>query len=418
METGDGLLQFELSTISGEVVRVLLSAYACEPNKGSEPEIGWQRALHMQAHVDEVWVITRANNKAAIEADPLSRGSGLHFIYYDSPRWMQVLKRRSWFLPFYFVCWQWGAYRVAALHHREKRFDRVYHVTLSGMLPGSFMGRLGIPFIVGPVAGGERAPLRLRRSMPASCKIRELLRDLGIFLQRYSPLTTAAFSAAHRIYVTTPESLRLVQPRWHSRTQIHLSIAILGLAVERNLRVLPASPRFVFVGRLLHWKGVHFAIRALAVAKRTVPAATIALIGTGPDEPWLRCVAKKEGVIDAVEFAGHLPRQQLMASLQSYTALLFPSLHDSGGSAVLEALQRGVPVICLDLGGPGMMVDASCGIVVSTAHADEAQIVTNIANAMISLASMPVEESSLLSAGAIARANELSWARLTECIVE
>ena len=120
---------------------------------------------------------------------------------------------------------------------------------------------------------------------------------------------------------------------------------------------------------------------------------------------------------EAVEFAGQLPREQLLGSLQSYTALVFPSLHDSGGFVVLEALQRGVPVVCLDLGGPGVMVNESCGIVVPTAGADEARVVDGIASAMISLARMPAAELQRLSAGAIARANELSWPRLTESIV-
>jgi len=60
------------------------------------------------------------------------------------------------------------------------------------------------------------------------------------------------------------------------------------------------------------------------------------------------------------------------------------------------------------------MVNESCGFVIPTAHADEAQVVTEVANAMISLASMSATELERLSQGAIARANELSWASLTE----
>jgi glycosyltransferase involved in cell wall biosynthesis len=399
-------------------MRVLLSAYACEPNKGSEPEIGWQRALHMVAHADEVWVLTRANNQAIIEADPLSHAPGLHFIYYDLPRWLLRLKKQAWFLPVYFILWQWRAYRVVARRHRGKPFDYVYHVTFSGMQAGSFMGRLGIPFVIGPIAGGERAPLRLRRGMPFRGQASELLRDLGILLQRYSPLTCTALAAAERIYVVTPDSLRMVLPKWHHKTQVHLSVAIRSQTFPQTERRPPAAlPRFVFAGRLLHWKGAHFAIRALAEARRTVPEATLTLVGSGPDERWLRALARRCGVADAVEFSGQLPRQQLLGSLPGYTALVFPSLHDSGGFVVLEALQNGVPVVCLDLGGPGVMVNESCGIVVPTAGADEAQVVDGIANAMISLALMPAAERQRLSAGAIARANELSWPRLTESIV-
>jgi glycosyltransferase involved in cell wall biosynthesis len=372
----------------------------------------------MTAHADEVWVLTRSNNQGVIEADPQSHIPGLHFIYYDLPRWALSLKKQSWFLPIYFILWQWGAYRLASRQHREKRFDCVHHVTFSGVLAGSFMGRLKIPFIVGPIGGGERAPLRLRRSMPIRGKASELLRDLGIIFQRYSPLTCATLASAERIYVSTPDSLRLVKTKWHPKTEVLLSIATCSSAAKPTKRQPSLFPRFVYFGRLLHWKGVHFAIRALAETRRTIPEATLTLFTGGPDERWLRSVAKRFGVADAVEFAGHIPcRQKLLDSLHSYTAFIFPSLHDSGGMVVIEALSEGLPVICLDLGGPGIMVNASCGIVVPAAHMDEAQVVTGIAGAMISLGKMTATEHESLSAGAIARANELSWARLTELIV-
>jgi glycosyltransferase involved in cell wall biosynthesis len=367
----------------------------------------------MLPFADEVWVLTRSNNQAVIEVDPQSYTSGLHFIYFDLPKWALKLKKQAWFLPVYFILWQWGAYRLAARLHRDKPFDYVYHVTFASMQSGSLMGRLGIPFVIGPIAGGERAPLRLRRSMPIRGKAVELLRDLGILFQRYSPLTRPAFAAAERIYVTTPDSLRLVPYKWHSKTAVQLAIGTQGRAMLNDARRPPDSPRFLFAGNLLYLKGVHLAIRALAQARATIPDATLTIIGDGLAEAWLRSVAKQCGVAHAVEFAGRVPRKQLIDSLQCYTALVFPSLHDTGGLVVLEALSEGLPVICLDLGGPGIIVNGSCGIVIPTAHANEAQTVTGIANSMVSLGEMSATELERLSMGAIARANELSWAGLS-----
>lgn len=397
-------------------MKILLSAYACEPGKGSEPEVGWQRALHARAIADEVWVLTRANNQAVIEADPLSHVAGLHFIYYDLPGWALKLKKRAWFFPIYCILWQWKAYCLAVRYHRDKSFDCVCHVTFVSMKYGSFMGRLGIPFVIGPVAGGERASMRLRRSMPISGKSFELLRDLGIVLQRYSPLTRQAYAAAKRIYVTTPSSLWLIPPKWRVKTEVHLAIGTQGHAVKNKAQKPPGFPRFVFAGNLLFLKGVHLAIRALAQAKAEIPEAKLTLVGDGPAMRWLQNISKRLGIAEAVDFVGRVPRQQLTASLQSYTAFVFPSLHDSGGMVVLEALSEGLPVVCLDLGGPGFMVNKTCGIVVPTANSGEAQTVTGIANAMIALGTMPAAEWERLSKDAVARANELSWAKLTEDI--
>ena len=101
-------------------LRILISAYACEPRKGSEPGIGWQWALAHAAAGHEVWVLTRANNRAAIE-DALQHhpSPGLHFVYHDLPRWMRWWKRGGRGVRLYYLLWQWGAYRLARILCRE-----------------------------------------------------------------------------------------------------------------------------------------------------------------------------------------------------------------------------------------------------------------------------------------------------------
>lgn len=397
-------------------MRVLLSAYACEPDRGSESEVGWQWAMHMLAYADEVWVLTRLNNKEVIEANSTCHSTKLHYIYYDLPKWALKLKKQNWFLPVYAMLWQWGAYRLTLKHHNATPFDIVYHVTFVSMMYGSFMGRLGIPFVIAPIAGGDRAPFRLRRSIPFRGYTTELVRDLRILLQRCNPLARLAFASAERIYVATSSSLRLVPAKWRYKVVAHLAVATQGHAMYTGARKPLEEPRFVFAGNLLYLKGIHLAIRALAEARKTMRGATLTLFGIGPDEAWLRSIARRYGMTHAVNFAGFFPRQLLVNSLNQYTAFVFPSLRDSGGMAVLEALTEGLPIICLDLGGPGVIVNQSCGIVVLTAEADEAQIVTGIANSMISLGTMSSAMYERFSMGAIARANELSWSSLISCV--
>lgn len=81
---------------------ILLSAYACEPNKGSEPEVGWQWANALSKLGHNVHVITRANNKVNIEKN-IKKHKNLNFIYYDlSPIFIKLFSRRKKkiFFPF------------------------------------------------------------------------------------------------------------------------------------------------------------------------------------------------------------------------------------------------------------------------------------------------------------------------------
>src|SRR5439155_22849646 len=85
----------------GRPMRVLISAYACEPGKGSEPGAGWNLAL-AAARSHDVWVRTRRNNRQVIEA-ALSGGPGEpRFVYLDLP----VLRRRWVGTHLYYAIWQ------------------------------------------------------------------------------------------------------------------------------------------------------------------------------------------------------------------------------------------------------------------------------------------------------------------------
>src|SRR3954451_23843350 len=88
--------------------RVLLSAYACEPGKGSEPGAGWLWAL-AAARSAEVWVLTRANNRTAIEADPAGTLPSLHFVYLDLPPSVLRWKRDGQWVRMYYLLWQFLA---------------------------------------------------------------------------------------------------------------------------------------------------------------------------------------------------------------------------------------------------------------------------------------------------------------------
>src|SRR5258707_12973178 len=104
-------------------LKVLISAYACEPNKGSEPEVGWQLALHM-AKFHDITVLTRANNQANIEKG-LSEHIGPHpnFLYYDLPKWVLTLKRRGLPVALYYFFWQMGVRLV--MYRRVRCFSLI-----------------------------------------------------------------------------------------------------------------------------------------------------------------------------------------------------------------------------------------------------------------------------------------------------
>ena len=92
------------------------------------------------------------------------------------------------------------------------------------------------------------------------------------------------------------------------------------------------------------------------------------------------------GAQDSIRWVSQMPQQELFALYRTMHCFLFPSLHDSSGNVVLEAQANGLPVVCLDVGGPATLVTEDTAIVVATRNQNEAGVIQGLADAIRKLA--------------------------------
>jgi len=399
------------------LIKILLSAYACEPNEGSEPGVGWHWAVELAKLGHQVHVITRSNNERVISAalKEIPRDN-LHFIYYDVPKWLTWWKKGGRGIHLYYFLWQIGIYSVVKKLIRKVSFDVIHHVTFVSVRQPSFLGLLGIPFIFGPVAGGERAPMRLRKSFPLRGKLTDGLRDLANAWVKFSPLMRITFHTAKTIYVTSEDTRCLIPKKFHEKTFIKLAIASdpLPLGTEKPVKY-EGAPRVLYIGNLLYLKGVHLALRSFLALLKMIPESRLTILGRGPEKLWLKSLSVELGVDYAVEWLEWLPKCEVDAVYQKHHLLLFPSLHDSGGMVVLEAMNNSLPVVCLDLGGPGLIVDGSCGCKIQTKERTEAEVVSELGKTLIELF-RSAKNLNALADGALKRGSTMSWSNLVMSI--
>ncbi|GBG14982.1 uncharacterized protein NMK_2583 [Novimethylophilus kurashikiensis] len=400
-----------------QTLKVLMSAYACEPDKGSEPGVGWRWALETAALGHEVWVITRANNRPGIEK--ALRGlthapRNLNFIYYDLPAWARWWKKGPFGVHLYYLLWQWGAYLQARKWHQTENFDTVHHITFGVVRHPSFMWRLGIPFVVGPVGGGERAPMELRKWMSLGGQAKEILRDAMNWLARFDPFVRQTYARASVILLKTPQSMAWLPAPYRVKARCQLEIGV-ERQVEDAQRVVPFKSHqalhILYVGRFLHWKGMDIGLRAIAeVTRRGIPVR-LTMIGQGPERQRWQILTAHLKLAYCVTWVPWMPQHELMQAYRNFDALLFPSLHDSSGNVVLESMAGGLPVVCLGLGGPAEMVDGQCGRVVPVKDKSSEEVVHELADALAELAANPTLVRELRD-GALARSYEYSWRRV------
>jgi len=398
-------------------LRVLISAYACEPGKGSEPGVGWN---HVQpaARLHDVWVMTRSKNRALIEvalaANPMPN---VHWIYLDLPRWASFWKKGQRGVRLYYSLWQFVAYWKARELHREVDFDLVHHVTIVNYWLPTFLPFLSVPFVWGPVGGGESTPRGFRGSFSLYGRINEALRDFARALAELSPIARVAARRAAIALAATPETAARLQALGCKNVRVLAEGALSEQEILR-LRAIPPTTggpfRVVSVGRLLHWKGFELGLRAFARFQARVPQAEYWLFGDGPERQRLERLAIELGVEKHVVFWGTVPRNCVFEKLAECDVLLFPSFHDTGGSVILEAMAAGRPVICLDLGGPALRVTDATGIKVAALNPE--QTITDLTAALLRLEADPIHRAQLAQAGRLRVEQEFNADRRCETL--
>jgi len=363
--------------------RIVAFAYACEPGKGSESGVGWVWA-QMLTRLGQVWVVTRAKYRPAIEAalpdsEPHDR---LHFVYVDLPGWARFWKRGPRGERLYYLLWQLAALFRARRLHRRERFDLAWHLTFANAWLGSVAALVGPPFVYGPVGGGVGITWRLLPTLGSRGIAYELLRAWARFGGRYlNPLARIAWMRARLILAQNGDLERWLPARHRSKVRVFPNAVLDGSSLPSTAERAPSTVA-LFAGRLLALKGVAIGIRAIA----ELPDWRFIVCGSGPDELRLRRLAERLGLAERVEFRGWVARERLQEIMRTEAdVFLFPSLHDESPFVVVEALAAGLPVLCLDVGGPPVLIGQS-GYAVPV-QGGQAIVVRRIAEALDAITS-------------------------------
>jgi glycosyltransferase involved in cell wall biosynthesis len=308
----------------------------------------------MLARLGETWIVTRENNRDAIDAalPAIAERDRLHFEYVDLPAWARVWKRGLRGVHPYYVLWQMAALRRARALNEERRFDLAWHLTFANAWIGSAAALLGPRFVYGPVGGGVKTPLKLIPTLGARGLLQELLRITVRGAARYgNPLARLSWRRADLILVQNPETREWLPRRHRAKVEVFPNAVLETFERTRAPRDAHGKTALL-AARLSPWKGAGLAVRVMA----RLPGWRLVVVGSGPDQARLRRLASRQKVADRIQFLGHVPRARLLELMQSEAdVLLFPSMHEDAGWVVAEAGAAGLPVVALDRGGPPLL---------------------------------------------------------------
>ncbi len=387
-----------------------MSAYACEPGRGSEPEVGWQWALQM-ARFHDVTVVTRANNRPVIEAALAGRAGALpRFTYYDLPRWLIWLKRRGLPVSVYYFLWQLGVRRH--LGGQLGEFDLIHHITFNSFRQPGVWWFCGRPVVLGPLGGGQVCPWRFLPSFGWEM-IPETFRSLSVIGSWLLPTLHLCFHYATRILVANQDTLRRTPKRYHPKI---LPLLETGIPADQVQPLHPQKAngpvRFIWVSRLEKIKACSLAIEAFSHAVRAEPTVRLTIVGDGPDAAFVKDTARRLGVFDHIQWCGRVAKADIARLLREHDVFMFTSVRDTSGNVLLEGMAAGLPAITLRHHGAAEIAtdDTALRIMPTGFHETAAAL----GEAMVKLARSPELRSRLGNAGRARILDVYAWDRKGE----
>ena len=365
-------------------MKVLIAAITCHPTAGSEAYVGWQ-AVSLLRHEHELWVLTSLWCKEAIEEAVASEEGweNVHFIYADEALGVRpshpnrmIARLESWTR---YHSWCRLAHRRATALSSGIQFDLGHHVTYASWRMGSPLAGLGIPWIWGPISGGERFPWQLIGILSPVAASFELFRAVSTRFSMFSSTVSRAVRDASLILPNNPETEDLLI-RLGAKPEKTRRLVQSFLPEEELDRLKPASKedpkacgvlKIVAGGNLEGRKGVAIALKALALLKQSGVPFQYRYLGKGPELEYLKKLTDRLDLSSEVEFCDSLRGDDYIHALQQSHIYLLPSLREALGLTQMEAMAAGCVPVVAACGGAGPMALEAVSQAISVGSVNE-----------------------------------------------
>jgi len=357
-------------------MKILITAYACEPYRGSEAGTAWNIVCRLAA-THEVTVVTRANNSGVIDKYLIENSiPRLSFLYVDPPNWTLCLKKLGLLTVqlFYFL-WQLAVTTRLQKEFRRQTYDVYHHISFNSFevppFSALFIGQT--PFVWGPVGGGQTVSVNMLNWFGTKGKLIEVLRNFRVQISAYNPLCILVLKKAHLVYFANQETQELLA-RWcggRHEMMIDVGVDITKFSDKDQKKKTGDITQILFAGSIEPRKGGALLLSAMSRLKQINNRFVCKIVGDGPDKSALEKSSELLGLEKNVIFMGRVSHDEMNRVFSEADVFTFPSLRDTSGAIVLEAMAMEIPTVCIDHQGAAIMVDKTSGLKIAPDSPDK-----------------------------------------------
>lgn len=367
-------------------MKILFDCFSCSPYYGSDEGIGWLWPYHMRKY-HEVWALVRKDRREDIEKYCTENNiSDIHFIYCDIPDWMNfyyknLKKGKNGVLDFllYQFLWQFPALKAAKKIDKKFKFDIIHHVSTNDFRLIGRLYKLNKPYIIGPIGGAQETPVALREYVQQNKKS-ELLRSFLNKIMTGTPGYKRALNKASKIYFSNTETFDYLKKKINDTNKCEYMTEIGCSALEMyKEKALSKKRTFMWAGRMEYRKGLEFLFDVIEKLPKNNSWRLI-LCGDGTQKEYYQSLCSEKCLEDYVTFTGKLSYDDVIKEYKNADVFVFPSLRETTGTVIVEAMAHSVPVITLRQGGAAFIVTEECGYPISGKSKEE--YIANFAETM------------------------------------
>lgn len=418
------------------MLKVIINSYACCPNMGSEPGMGWNWIIHLAKYC-ELYVISEGEFRE--QCEEASKGLPIH--WYWNPVTPEVRKmcwnQGDWRFYKYYEQWQRKTADIARgmikeitannqeglSSHRGEGLGRgdviLHQLNMIGFREPGYLWQVsketGVPFVWGPVDAKGSFPMAYVSEAPLKNRLFLYVKNYITHLQlKFSRRVRSAVEQADVLLSASSDSVRTLKKYFgvDSILMNETGCCANEHTVINNKETKSSTFDILWVGKFDFRKQLDLAIRIMCELKHM--DVSLHVVGGGDSVKYQK-LAQSLGVENKLVMHGLMSHSEVQAKMQNSAILLFTSVAEGTPHVVLEAIANGLPIVCFDTCGQGDCVNSSVGVKVPLTNPkqsvrDFADVITDLYNNREKLHEM--------SNNCIKRATELSWDNKARQVVD
>lgn len=353
------------------MMNYLISAYSVNPYKGSEDSIGWNWVLQYEKNYkegDRIILLTKKfNEKDTRKGLEEFNIQHVELVIVDVPNALNWFREKhSAFHHMYYILWQHWAWLW--VKHSGIRFDVIHHVTMNDYrIPSEMYKAKGAKVIWGPMGGAQVTPRPLK-----VYEKNQLVASFREFVNKscsWNPFYKKALRSYYKIYCINNETQKQISRIVGKDVPLMPELALRD--EYKNLPIRKGNNdilKIVFVGRLIGKKGIAFLVDALSLMPTDMNWELL-IFGDGDDHALIEKQIADSGIGKNVKLMGNRPLNQIAEAYQQADVFVLPSLRETSGNVLLEAMAYAVLIVAFDTSFCRLLKEVDCGVFINTEQA-------------------------------------------------